>query len=707
MKTGKASSFIASIALCIAESLVIGLVASLGMVLIVVLLTEPARADGLDGVSPELPAIRGTGEVKQGSFLFRQENEFRLAPLLKTDVDMQISGMVARVSVRQQFTNITDEWQEGIYVFPLPDNAAVDTLRMHIGERIIEGEIREREQAKAAYQKARSAGKKAGLVEQERPNIFTASVANIAPHEAITVEIRYQQSVHYDSGEFSLRFPMVVAPRYISGNTKVQGYGGHGWATNTDIVEDAARITPPVLHPDQGSINPVSISADLDAGFPLQHITSSFHRVRLDEINPAHYGIFLDGGEVPADRDFELRWQPEPAQSPRAALFSESHAGYQYALLMLIPPEQRNAASLHREVIFVIDTSGSMAGTSIKQARLALLDALDRLKAGDRFNIIQFNSYTSRLFQISQPASHAALRKARSWVRALEAGGGTEMAPALQAALEDNTEHSLVRQIVFITDGSIGNESQLFGIIDKNLGKSRLFTVGIGSAPNSYFMRRAAESGKGTYTFIGQVADVEDRMQALFSKLENPVLTGLSLNNRDQELAVWPERIPDLYKGEPLLLAIKAKQLPASIDIKGRIGNENWQSVLPLDGGKNSQGIARLWARKKIADLMNRWHLGEDRDRTRQMVIDTALEHHLVSKFTSLVAIDKTPSRVREALLKSRALPVNLPDGWQYEKVFGQLPATATPAMLHLIIGLLLLAASIFLGFFQKHVRYR
>ncbi|HKK16023.1 MAG TPA: VWA domain-containing protein, partial [Gammaproteobacteria bacterium] len=347
-----------------------------------------------------------------------------------------------------------------------------------------------------------------------------------------------------------------------------------------------------------------------------------------------------------------------------------------------------------------------MAGTSIRQARRALLNALDRLKAGDRFNIIQFNSRTSRLFHVSQPVGHGTLRQARSWIHMLEAGGGTEMAPALQAALENNSEHALVRQIVFITDGSIGNESQLFSIIEGNLGKSRLFTIGIGSAPNSYFMRRAAEIGKGSYTFIGQIADVEERMQTLFSKLESPVLTDLALDHDGQEIAVWPERIPDLYKGEPLLLTVKARQLPASIHINGKIGDENWQSSLPLNGAKNSAGIARLWAHKKITALLNRWHLGDDREKNRQMIIETALEHHLVSRFTSLVAIDKTPSRVREALLQSRAVPVNLPNGWQYEKVFGQLPATATPATLHLLFGLLLLVASMLLTLFYNHVRY-
>lgn len=704
MKTGKASSFISCMMACIAESLVIGLLVSTGLVLLVILLAEPAQAEITHEDTTELPRINSTADVKQGSLLFRQAGELRLAPLLKSDVVMQISGMVARVSVKQRFNNITAEWQEGIYVFPLPDDAAVDSLRMHIGERIIEGEIKERQQAKAAYKQARDSGRKAGLVEQERANIFTTSVANIAAGETITVEIRYQQVARYDAGEFSLRFPMVVAPRYIPGNIKVQGYDGHGWAANTDLVSDAARITPPVLHPDQGSINPISIRADLDAGFPLQHISSSYHTIRLKKISPAQYVISLGEGNVPADRDFELRWQPESAHSPRAALFSETHAGNQYALLMLIPPEQQGTVTLKREVIFVIDTSGSMAGASIKQARQALLQALGSLKAGDYFNVIQFNSHTSQLFHAPQAVNSGVLQQARSWVQALDAGGGTEMAPALQAALVNTSENRHVRQIVFITDGSIGNEEQLFGIIEKNLGKSRLFTVGIGSAPNSYFMRHAAETGRGSYTFIGQISEVESRMQSLFTRLESPVLTNLALDLHEQDLAVWPQKIPDLYRGEPLLLAVRAKHLPDSVRINGLIREEQWHSSLSLSNGKNSEGVAKLWARKKIAALMDLWHLNENRDGTRGMIIETALEHHLVSKFTSLVAIDKTPVRTREAMLKSRPLPVNLPHGWQYENVFGQLPATATPAGLNLLLGLLLLVAAALLTVFYKHV---
>ena len=353
-------------------------------------------------------------------------------------------------------------------------------------------------------------------MEQERPNIFTTSVANIGPAETVVVEIEYQQVVSYNQGEFSLRFPMVVGPRYIPGKLRIDGFAGSGWSPNTDQVEDAARITPPVTVPGTKKINPVSISIDLDPGFRLDQVASPYHAITTENHSGTHYRIRLTTGEVPAHRDFVLNWRPAAGTGPRAALFKETFNAHDYALIMRLPPATGSAAIIHRELVFVVDTSGSMGGASIRQAKAALSLALSRLRDGDNFNIIQFNSYTAQLFPYPRPVSPATIQTAQYYVQSLQASGGTEMAPAILAALKDPPDNNMLRQIVFLTDGSVGNENELFRIIQSNLGDNRLFTVGIGSAPNSHFMARAADFGRGTHTYIGRIDEVQENMTELF-----------------------------------------------------------------------------------------------------------------------------------------------------------------------------------------------
>ena len=715
---------------CIFAGFCSGFFFNLIMILIIMSFSDRPLANTLDDViDNEVDIEQATDvkpeEVKQGSLLFKNDqghtNNFTQAPTLDTDVHIQITGMTARVTVKQKFHNNSADWKEGIYVFPLPENAAVDQLRMHIGERIIEGQIKEKQQARKEYQQAKSSGKRASLVEQERPNIFTTSVANIGPDEDIVIEITYQQPVRYLDETFSLRFPMVVAPRYIPGKMIVSGFKGTGWSVNTDQVPDASRITPPVLDTEQDSehrsINPVKIKIDLDAGFLLSRINSPYHQIDIGIPDKTRYSIQLQNKQVPADRDFVLVWQAEPQNSPKAALFTEEKDSDIYSLIMLLPPANEISSVLHREVIYVIDTSGSMSGPSIVQAKQALNLALTRLKPGDRFNIIQFNSYTDKLFHFPQPVSHHSLRQAQQYVNNLKAEGGTEMATALRAALSKQNNHvddknTGVRQVIFLTDGSIGNEDALFSIIESQLGNSRLFTIGIGSAPNSHFMNRAAKFGRGTHTYIGNVTEVQTKMETLFSKLESPVLTNIHIQwpedcaNQNCGIESWPQNIPDLYLGEPLLISTRSDTLPGSLTIKGEIAGKKWQASLSLKGGQKDSGIPVIWARKKIAALMDQMRRSNKVEELRNTIVETALKHHLVSKYTSLIAVDVTPARTKEALLKSHALSVNLPAGWDYKKVFGQLPTTATNASVAFLSGLLMLFAGLLLILNRKHVLY-
>jgi len=674
------------------------LLAALALALFSVGFAQAAPATGTRAGAATRPADVGTGTL-----LFQTETPglFLPAPVLATEVRMSVAGMIGRAAVSQRFVNPSDGWVEGVYVFPLPEDAAVDRMRIRIGEKVIEAEIAEREEARKVYEAARDAGQKASLLDQERPNIFTTSVANIGPGEEVTVEIEYQETIRYDRGAFVLRFPMVVGPRYIPAAKEVARFTGAGWGVEAarpetetkpyvpdlDRVPDAARITPPVLDPALGPINPVVLTVELDPGVPLAEVTSPYHPIEASEDANGRWHIALADGAVPADRDFELIWRPKPGAAPAAGLFTEKRADETYHLVMVMPPLGEDAADrrVPRDVVFVIDTSGSMEGHSIAQAREALNLALVRLRPEDRFNVISFADTTTAMFPGVRPADPETVTRARRAVARLIAEGGTEMLPAIEQALAEPAVAGRLRQVIFLTDGAVGNEDELFTAILGGLGESRLFTIGIGSAPNGYFMTRAAEYGRGTYTFIGDVDEVADKMAALFEKLEVPVLTDIALAWPDGVTAeIWPARVPDLYRGEPVVVAARVRGEAAGkpVTVTGQFAGTPWQTTITLGGGRDAGGVGAVWARRKIAALMGGLHEGVDPDEVRRTVIPIALAHRLVTRYTSLVAVDVTPSRPEDEKLSRQEVPTNLPYGWTTgEAEAMQQAALATPPM--------------------------
>jgi len=669
---------------------------------------EPLGAESDDTVRPE--------GAKSGTFLIRRtkDDPWAAAPTLATEARFEIAGLVARATVTQRFRNATDGWVEGIYVFPLPEAAAVDHLRMRVGERVIEGQIRERDEARAEYQQAKASGRRASLVEQQRPNVFTTRVANLGPGEEVSVEIELQQLLAFDQGEVRLRFPLVVGPRYVPGQPTAAGEDGGGWSPNTDIVADASQVTPPVRPPAEGLHNPVTIEVALDAGFPVGTLLSRYHAVthKPEGGGGRRHRVLLQDAQVPADRDFELAWTPRAGRLPQSAAFEEEKDGVRYALVTLFPPvgPAAEAGRLPREVVYVIDTSGSMHGLSIEQARRALLLALERLRRGDRFNVIQFNSTTEALFDTAQPVEPETLERARAFVAGLSANGGTEMRTALEAALPEgglDLPAGMVRQVVFLTDGSVANEQELFGVIRARLGASRLFTVGIGSAPNGHFMTKAAELGRGSFTYIGDVREVEAKMAGLFARLESPVLTDIRLDWAEGgSVEAWPRRVGDLYLGEPVVVSARLEGPVSGLVVSGRRGGEEWREELALDASRRGQGLAVLWARRKIEALSDSLLEGASADAVRAAITALGLSHHLVTKHTSLVAVDVTPVRPDGEALEARQVATNLPHGWSYGAVFGgELPRTATNLPAHTAAALLALLFAAALGLADRRAR--
>lgn len=627
--------------------------------------------------------VVGLNDVESGDLLFGGAGQGSYVPAvhLASRAQIRVRGLVAEVELQQEFANRSGDWQEAVYVLPLPEQAAVNGLEIQVGERRIVGVVREREEAAKIYRAARAAGKRAALLEQQRPNLFTNKVANIAPGETIRVEIRYLQSVGYDSGTFSLRLPTTLTPRYIPGQV-IPGAemelatDSSGWALPTDQVPDAHEITPlmqPAAELTAIGSHKIAIEVDLEGGLPLAEITSPYHDIDFDKQANGSYSIKLRGGDAVMDRDFALHWRPRPSAMPRAALFTEGALTGEgegeentYLQLLLLPPDaEKNVRRLPREVVYVIDTSGSMSGNSIRQAKESLQLALSRLQPNDRFNVIEFNSSTRAFFPRPVAADSANIQLARAQVEGLQARGGTEMAPALRLALSQQMPgaDSLVHQVVFITDGAVGNERALFELIRQSLRDARLFTVGIGSAPNSHFMRKAAQFGRGATVTIGDLGEVQERMQALFAKLENPLATDLQLQ-WPQGLVVdaYPKRIPDLYRGEPLQLVAKIDGDVASgeVQLRGRLAGQQFVQKLALKKSDSSEGrgIGSVWARAKIEALRDRQLQSGEQSAAgqalREQILQLALAHQLASPYTSFVAVEEKLVRPEgEGLSKS------------------------------------------------------
>ena len=600
----------------------------------------------------------------------RSGNELSSAILLSTDIKIAVAGSSSRTIVSQRFINTGLTWAEGVYVFPLPEDSAVDQLRMYIDDRVIEGQIHEKEEAKKIYETAKKEGKSASLVEQQRPNIFTTSVANIAPGGTITVAIEYQQAVLIDNNTYSIRFPMVVGDRYIPGTPIKTPSDSLGVRSNTHEVEDASKITPPseniisyFFDQKYETYLPVTIDINLMAGFEIASLRSGYHKINTVDINQITKHITLDES-YQADRDFELTWSASQTDEPEIALFTQQKDDNLYLLLMATPPKDEvfKVSSRPRELIFIIDSSGSMSGSSMAQAKEALIKALGRLEDTDRFNIIDFDDRFDPLFDSAMPAIKTNISFAKGFIKKIKADGGTAMLAPIAYALtsRDSNSKNYLRQVVFITDGQVGNETTIFTSVQTNIKDDRFFTIGIGSAPNSYLLTKLADFGRGAFTYIGSQSEVRQKMDDLFVKLESPALTDIKVSfppEINAELAL--DVIYDLYAGETITAIYKMNALPNSLAITGRTIDGDFSKNITINSSKNTKGLDILWARRKIdrlTDIHNNAYTSRVENLSKKDIIELALEYHLVSRFTSLVAVDITPVRPESELLISQAI---------------------------------------------------
>ena len=634
------------------------------------------------------PTPEGDDPIAGGALMLRGKGVATALPAIRlgTDMAVTVSGQIARVRVTQAFRNTSDKWMEATYLYPLPDDGAVDSMKMVVGSRIFIGRIERRAEARAAYDKARDEGRQAGLVVAERPNLFRNDVANVGPGQTVLIAIEYQAPVRQLSGEYALRLPLVVGPRYVPPHSLASPAVGPNEATEPDpqAIADAGLVIAPLADPALGTVlNPVSITVRLAPGFEPANIISPYHRIAITRATPMERTVTLAAGEEPANRDFELRWRSASAD-PTLGLFHQEMSGQHYVMAAITPPAVVDSGKAPpREMVFVIDNSGSMGGTSMDAAKASLLHALDTLRPVDTFNVIRFDDTMTRLFEQSTRATPEQVALARTFTQGLQAKGGTEMLPALKSALADATPQSpQLRQVVFLTDGDLSNEREMMAEIAANGGRSRVFMIGIGSAPNTWLMRRMAETGRGTYTNIGDGAEVTAKMQALLDRLKAPAVRDIAVRVDGGPLDFTPTRLPDLYAGEPLVLIGKGAALSGTLTVTGRIGEDDWSRTVDLSQAVDSPAVARLWASRRIADIeAERWSGQIANDAADAAIAQLGLAYSLVTTQTSLIAEDKTPSRPAGARLTREELPLLLPAGWDFDTLLGGETTTAAAAV--------------------------
>ena len=674
-------------------------------------------------------------QVQEGTLFFDHvqadmAKSYVPSPVINTSVDMQVSGVVERTRVTQTFVNPRSEWVDATYVFPVPVGAAVDELLMTIGSRHIEGQIQIKEQAIKTFNEAKQAGKKASLVLQKRPNLFTNQIANIGPNERIEISITYQNTAQYADGEYSVRFPMTLSQRYAVTADSVSDSLADSESDTAGETTGGAAIDPLDMKQHE-----VDFVLRLDTQSNATQIHSTTHMITSEAIDQGMYKVMLSQDTI-ANQDLVIKWRSAQDNEPVIAHYQQQVGDAVYGLVHIVPP-QTFPELQPKHTIFVLDSSGSMHGTALTQAVQAIRVGLTQLNEVDSFNIVDFDSDARALWKEAKLADWAHLQEAQAFLANVDSDGGTNIADALQLSLTTLTgPDDQLTQVIFITDGSIDNEAALIEQIAHSIGQRRLFTVGIGSAPNAFFMEYAAMMGKGTFTYIDNVDDVQNTMTRLFAKLNHPVLTNLQLTLGDESrlealksIEVYPKVLPDIYHGEPIILSYRYAgyldtmsseleelmvtgqmraageattiQLPLTVNLIGSDPNSfnlfgsdpNYSNYLSYQ----AKGLNKLWARAKIKQITtspftNTEYLPEDLASIMQnQITETALAAKIVSKYTALVAVDVTPTKPVDiqsnAVDVANAKAAHLNRQHQAKLQHGQLPQTATPMGLLWILG--------------------
>jgi Ca-activated chloride channel homolog len=605
-------------------------------------------------------------------------------PLKHTDVEADISGLVSRVRVRQTFHNPLERKIEAIYVFPLPTDAAVDGLVMTVGERRIFGQIKPREEAHAVYEAARAAGHVAGLLDQERPNIFTQAVTNIEPGAQVVIELSYVETLRYDDGVFEFMFPMVVGPRYMPGSPT--GRQGSGWAPDTTQVPDASRISPPVAAPGTRAGHDISVTVHLDAGTPVLELQSLLHEVEVTQSGTGRATVTLKHQADIPNKDFILHYRTATDAIGDAFLTHTDARGTFFTLILQPPRTVRPEQAVPKELIFVIDRSGSMSGFPIEKAKATMRLAIERMNPQDTFNLLSFSGGTGRCFATPVPNTAANRAAALKYLADLYGSGGTEMMPAIIEALGGAHDPGRVRVMAFMSDGYVGNDLEIVDAVRKHAGTARVFAFGIGNAVNRFLLDGMAHAGRGMVDYVTLESQADGAVERFQERIHTPVLTDISIDWGNLSAAeVYPKQIPDLFSQQPIMVYGRL-QGPAdgTLVLRGHTAAGPLVRQIhvhsPAEPAQHA-ALAALWARAKVKERLAQDYTALQRgtfpEAIRYEITALGVEFQLVTQFTSFVAVEELTVTVAGEPV-TVAVPVDIPAGVSYAGVFGQPVATGS-----------------------------
>lgn len=623
-----------------------------------------------------------------GLFVLSKDGQQQIFPLKHTEVKAKIAGNLSRVEVTQTFENPFKDPLEAVYVFPLPDEAAVDDMEIKIGDRIIKGDIKKREEAQKIYEQALREGRTAGLLEQERDNIFTQSLANIKPGEQIDVTIRYTDSLKFEGGNYEFVFPMVVGPRYIPGNpippTPLEKggnnlppffKGGQG-GISTDRVPDALRITPPVLPPGTRSGHDIGVTVEIDTGVPVTDVRSPSHKIRTDRTGNLVRVQLAKEDTIP-NKDLILRYQVAGDTTRATVLTQADSRGGHFAVYLIPAVEYKTSEIVPKDVVFLMDTSGSQAGDPLVKSKELMRRFINGLNPNDTFTIIDFANTAEGLSPAPLPNTPASRQKAMAYINNLEAKGGTELLNGMRAVLNfPPAKEGRLRSAVLITDGYIGNENEVIAEVQRGLKPgNRLYCFGVGSSVNRFLLNQLAEVGRGTAQVIRQNEPTQEVTERFFRQINNPVLADvrISWEGAGGKPDIYPGAAPDLFASQPLVLfGRKQDRTGGQLKITGvAAGGKRYEKTLKVDfSGAGNPAIASLWGRWRIEDLMNQM-FGNETKSGVEAFTDTALSYRLLSQYTAFVAVSEEVRVSPDGTRQRVQVPVELPEGVSYEGIFG------------------------------------
>ncbi|NJM59574.1 MAG: after-VIT domain-containing protein [Oscillatoriales cyanobacterium RU_3_3] len=641
-----------------------------------------------------MPSSTSLSTQTSGLYVRSPEGEQLIFPLKHTEVRAKIAGNLSRVEVSQKFENPFTKPLEAVYIFPLPAEAAVDEMEIKIGDRTIKGSIKKREEAQRIYEKAKQEGRTAGLLEQERDNIFTQSLANIKPGEEIDVTIRYTDSLKFLAGDYEFVFPMVVGPRYIPG-TPLDETAASGSATapmtvnsDTDLVPDASRLNAPILLPGMRSGHDIGVTLEIEAGVPIRNVNSPSHKLQIEyfdssqtspsseQKNGMKVRVQLGNTDTIPNKDLIVRYQISGRETQSTVLTQADDRGGHFAVYLIPAIEYKTDEIVPKDVVFLVDTSGSQSGAPLQQCQALLRQFINGLNPADTFSILDFSNSVRQLSQQPLPNTAENRQKAIEYINKLHANGGTEMLGGIRAAIDFPAPSGRLRTVVFLSDGFIGNENQVLAEVQQHLKPgNRLYSFGAGSSVNRFLLDRIAEIGRGISRIIRHDEPVNEFVEKFFQQINNPVLVNLEITweGTGESPVIYPSIAPDLFAEQPLVLFGKKEDLETGIlQITGVSagGHEYVQTYEMNFSETGNPAVAQLWGRHRIKDLMNQMLQYETKVGV-ETVTETALTYQLLSQYTAFVAVSDDARVEPNAESISINVPVEMPEAVEYEGIFG------------------------------------